>query len=750
MSHLQRIILILAAFGVVSIVLSQTGLYTNKKEPVANIHINSHNKNMALLVNKNESNTTLNTEHVSPTYVTNIYQSGSGSFYFEADKSMEASHTNQPHELGDPLPYYEVANILSTHADISVTGPIARTRLTQVFTNTSNEPRSGVYVFPLPSNAAVDTLVMTTDNATIKGVIKAKDTAKKMYQQAKVSGKQASLVAQLRPNIFTNSVANIPANSTLSVSIEYQQLVHHADHRYSLRVPLAITPRYTPNTTESAIPTLTKTPSKTHIRVSLNTGLPLSNITSEHHEILTSNPYSTEYRVVLDEPNMTTKDFVLNWQINSGRSIQASHFNYSDDEYEYGLITLMPPAKEHINARRNVVFVLDVSGSMLGDALDQAKLALALGIRDLNESDYFNVITFSSTATRLWQQSEQATPGYKDEALAYLHQLKADGGTEMQSALRLAFSTPHSQHSLPSQTRLNQVVFITDGSVSNEAELMRTINEDKHNFRLFTVGIGSAPNAYFMRQAAMIGKGTFTFIGDVNQVENKMTSLLAKLKSPALTNLTLSANNSQAFAFEVYPSTLPDLYADMPLELTYRRKLSTQSSQISPDSQQLPFIIEGEYLSATADGGVQNRAWSSQLPALSAQKKRGLHKHWARMKIQDLTQQLYFQKKQAAEDDKSKTLTTYITNVALKYGLVSQFTSLVAVETDAMVKNVAMQKQAELAKAQRKHSRAKLQSYANAQLPQTATPAGIFLLSGTIMSMLGAFIWLFRIKRYEH
>lgn len=727
MTKLQRVAIILAAFGLTSILLTQANSNTSNAQenrasmPSATVNIDTSAKASQLIqqVFSNDSGEASNT----PTIVTNIYQSGSGSFYFAKAQMLTE------------MPEYESAKLESTNAIITVTGPIARTRLTQVFTNSSDHIQSGVYVFPLPQDAAVDHLVMQVGTRQIEGVIKRKNVAKKMFTQAKAQGKKASLVSQLRPNMFTNQIANIPPNTSISVTIEYQQFVVQDKHNYALRLPLSITPRYQPVVNaknlsdDNLLPAEVNVvnpdlvlPAKTKIRVRLNTGLPINHITSEHHPIKTLNPYSTQYEIELDTSQPANKDFVLNWQLKPSQKIQASHFNYDSDNYQYGLITLMPPTMDEVNAKRNLVFVLDVSGSMVGEAIMQAKQSLALAIEDLQADDFFNLVAFSSESNQLWAESQRATQAFKDQALNYIYTLEANGGTEIKKALDMAFALPTLGDN--ENTYLNQLIFITDGSVGNEDQLMQTIYQQLGQYRLFTVGIGSAPNAHFMTEAATAGKGTFTFIGDISKVKPKMQQLLEKLKSPALTNLKLNIKDAQnAFGFELYPSILPDLYAGEPLVIAYRRELAYTST-----SNALPFSIEGEYLMKTNSEDIDSNKWASQLPALTGKREQGIHKYWARLKIKDLHQQLNM-KGRYSDDYKTMkdNIKEAITNVALSHHLVSKYTSLIAIDHDlsefALTENM---------------KKTKFTQYAQAQLPQTATPSLFLALLGCFLMIISS------------
>ena len=240
-------------------------------------------------------------------------------------------------------------------------------------------------------------------------------------------------------------------------------------------------------------------------------GFDIKNISSEFHTISVKKLADGSQQIDLSNDNIANRGFVLNWQPELGAEPQSAHFTQLINGDEYGLIMLLPPMKQPQatpTPPREVIFVLDTSGSMEGDSIQQAKQALLLAIDKLNSSDTFNIIEFNSYAQNLWHNSSYANPENKQDAKNFVNSLSANGGTEMASALKLALRQAKSN----SAEHLRQVVFITDGSVSNEASLMQLIEQRLGDTRLFTVGIGSAPNSYFMTEAAEMGKGTFTYI----------------------------------------------------------------------------------------------------------------------------------------------------------------------------------------------------------------------------------------------
>lgn len=760
MNKIQRVILILIAFGVVSIVMSQANNFYSYKTGNTGISIGYDKDKFSgntVLLNANDEHfrrvhETQYNAKISNKYrmiennsqiVTNIYQTTNGSFYFEVSQQDMLQHKSTLQhdniERDTELKQQFIPSHLgATDVQVSIAGPIARTKMTQTFENHSSEVRSGIYVFPLPEDAAVDSLKMTIGDRHIIGQIQRKDIANKIYDEAKNKGQKASLVSQLRPNMFTSQVANIPPNASIEVTIEYQQLVKHEDFNFSLRLPLSITPRYTPSSSleeglEPSDTTFLLQPyleTNTSIKIHIKSGIPVTNIESEHHPISVTNDQHV-YEVKLDTKHPVNKDFVLNWSLQPGLNIQAAHLRYVDENFDYGLITLVPPKLAKLNTPRQIVFVLDVSGSMVGESLMQAKKAIALAIKDLNDSDYFNLISFHSQADSLFVLSKSANAGNKEHALNYLYNLEANGGTEIKRALEMVFK--HEEQ----ENMLNQVLLVTDGSVSNEHELLAHINKSIGDFRLFTVGIGSAPNSYFMSESAYVGKGSYTFIGDVSHVENKMSDLLNKLKHPSLTNLTLDfEDTAKAFEFEIYPSILPDLYASELLHISYRKrkldKFSTPHRDTSSDSNiatsellnDLSTLrINGEFLTETTDNGLAVREWSNSLPIYNIKNSSGLDKNWARQKIRSLTNQRYKTLTSGGQETEkfADNINEHITQLALKYSLVSEFTSLIAVDNTPSDK--IMNKD-----AKQREMTAKM-----VRLPKTSTNSLLYLLTGILV-----------------
>ena len=566
---------------------------------------------------------------------------------------------------------------VSTDVQIVVSGLIVRVHLEQEFHNPTDRWLEGVYVFPLPSGAAVDQLQLRVGERIIEGQIREREQARQEYEQAKAAGKKASLVEQQRPNMFTTAVANLAPDETVAVTIAYQETLRYDAGQLELRFPMVVGPRYIPgqqielgpiSSTGWAMPTdqvpdahrITPPVAEpergpvnpVHLDVELDAGFPLATLESPSHPIVTTNHNATRHHIELDPEQQWTadRDFVLRWAPRLGAAPQAAVFSEQLEGQPYMLVMVVPPAADEtdqVRLSREVVFVIDTSGSMHGASIAQARSALELSLERLPTTDSFNVIAFASSARSLFDQARPATQVNVQEALRWVRQLRADGGTEMAAALRLALNDRHGD---PSLRPVRQVVFITDGCVGNEAQLFEQIRRDLGRSRLFTVGIGSAPNGHFMRRAAEHGRGTFTFIADPGEVAARMQELFAKLESPVLSDIEVEFEDAAA---DMAPGRIPDLYAGEPVVVAARLAFAGTSVEVRGRRGQQP--------------------WSVQLPVDSAAEHTGVAKLWARRRIASLIRDM-------PNAEPGEKIREQIVALALRHHLVSKFTSLVAID----------------------------------------------------------------------
>jgi Ca-activated chloride channel homolog len=564
---------------------------------------------------------------------------------------------------------YLEAPRVATDFTVTISGPTARTIVTQQFNNPSDGWIEGVYVFPLPENSAVDSLKIISGNHVIVGEVKEKQIAKVIYETAKSNGEAASLLEQDRPNMFTNSIANIGPHEKVVVQIEYQQTIAQSSGIYDLRLPLVVAPRYNPaplvqnvdfgtkglGTTQTEAqqppvidPVLNAPGNPVSITVHLNAGFELGAVKSAFHKIdmVENGPEARD--ISLSGVVPADKDFELSWAA-KGQSPQAGLFSESVGGHDYMLGFVTPPLiASTLNHPRDITFVIDNSGSMDGASMPQAKDSLLFGLDQLKPTDRFNVIRFDDTMDNLFGASEPATETHISEAKAFVNNLQANGGTEMIPPMKAALSdaTPTDKNFL------RQIVFITDGSIGNEQELFDTIAKGRGRTRVFMVGIGSAPNTFLMTRAAELGRGTFTQIGEGTQVIDRMKELFGKIGNPVITDLKAQLFGSTA---QLTPHDLPDLYQGEPV-------------MVMADSNTLSGVLK-------ITGMIGETPWEVKLPLINAAKGTGISKLWARRKIAELEVASTLGSIDQATADKA------VLAVALQHHLVSSQTSLVAVDT---------------------------------------------------------------------
>ncbi len=637
--------------------------------------------------------------------------------------------------------WQEPALVLDSDFDIQVSGLIADTRLLRHFRNTSDRWREGVFVFPLPDNASVYGLTMTVGERTIVGKVKPKAEARKTYQAAKVSGRQAANVEQQRPNLFTARVANIPPGETIAVELHYQQPVDYRAGEFSLRLPTTLTPRYMPGkplaeqpkqwqggwaTATTQVPDagaispytvhavdLPENSHRASIHLTIHAGLPLARVFSPTHALETRidgqtiNVQPEGGKVLMD------RDFVVRWQPVAGKEPAAAVFHQHWNNQDYLMAMIVPGIAQTRALPRELVFVIDTSGSMGGEPIRQARAALKRGLDTLTPGDRFNVIQFNSQTQALFMQPQAASANNIARALRYVDQLQANGGTEMAQALTMALASPASQSELPYKL-VRQVVFITDGSVGNEAALFDQIRRQLGNKRLFTVGIGSAPNMHFMREAARWGRGVYTAIQDTSDVGGPLQTLFAAMKAPVLTDIQAQWPSGGGEA-ESFPARPGDLFQGEPLVQVVR---GVAPAGVLSISGRLP-------------GG---QRWERSLDLQQAAAGQGLNRQWARQKIDGLLDD------ERLDGNDHQSL---ITSLAVEYGLMSPYTSFVAVD-DTRVRPAN-------APATTENIPTLLPSGSTSGMlryPQTATIAPLLTALGVLGLMFAAAITLLRRRAF--
>lgn len=553
--------------------------------------------------------------------------------------------------------------VLDMDVQVEVSGIMVRGTVTQTFKNQAPVTIEAVYVFPLPENAAVHHMEMRIGERRIVSVVREREEARQIYQQAVREGRKAALVEQQRPNLFQTSASNINPGETVLVVLEYIQEISYADGEFSLHFPLTLTPRFAPPRAtpdeEARSPFISAgaagAPLAT-IVVRIRAGFPLKDVASPSHDVR----MSWDADMLIVEPRTkqiaADRDFLLAWRPLLGKQPQSVLLTEGRDDGRYALMMLLPPSDELGPARglsTETLFIVDVSGSMQGPSIEQARTALAAAIRRLHAGDTFNVIAFNHEQRVFSGTFVPASGPDLEAALQWVGSLRADGGTMICPALRLGLSMLEGR----SSGRVQRIIFFTDGAVENEDELFRSIIADLGPVRLHALGIGSAPNRYLMRRMAEYGRGLCDFIGDSATAGNRIDAFLTRLDRPVMTDLELRLEG--AAAEQTYPATLPDLHAGEPLVVSL--KLSSKQTLCCA-------VLTGR----VPGGPIRLEMPLDDLRAETPHDA-GVAVRWARAKIESLMQGLYVGSDPAI-------VRKEVVEVSKSFNLVSPYTSLVAVE----------------------------------------------------------------------
>lgn len=554
----------------------------------------------------------------------------------------------------------------------NIDGYIASVDVTQQFQNPYSSKIEAVYVFPLPENAAVNEFVMTVGERKIRGIIREREQAEKIYNEARSQGHVASLLTEERPNIFTQKVANIEPGKQIDINIRYFNTLRYDDGAYEFVFPMVVGPRYNPPATTDGIGSVARgahNPSGQNtevqylapnersghdVSVSLNikAGVNIENVRCVNHSVDIKESTESERQITLSpSDSIPNKDFVLRYKV-AGDQIKTAMMTHKDDHGQYFTMMLYPPAelKQVQRSPMEMVFVLDCSGSMNGRPLDQARAAVTHALQKLTPRDTFQIIDFSNTASQLGSAPINATPENLRNGLAYLASLNGSGGTEMIEGLKAALDFPHDEG------RYRVVSFMTDGYIGNDADILHAVAQKTGDSRIFSFGVGQSPNRYLMDRMALLGRGAVAYLSLNDDPVQIMEQFHESISHPAM--IDLSINWGSMNVTDVYPQITPDLIVGRPVVLTGR--------------------FTGEPGTVTVNGrtGMQPVSYSVALDTRDANKEhKGIGAVWARLKIADLMAQI------SRTPDQTEQIQQSALRTALDYSLMSALTAFVAVDS---------------------------------------------------------------------
>ncbi|HEY0049334.1 MAG TPA: TonB-dependent receptor [Pyrinomonadaceae bacterium] len=483
--------------------------------------------------------------------------------------------------------------------------------------------------------------------------------AQQIYEKAKQEGKVAALLEQQRPNVFTQAVANITPGAEIKVIISYVETLRYADDAYEFRFPMTIAERYIPSTVEPEDAAKISPQSKTRpghtiaLEVEIEAGVSIENIASNTHEIQAQQYSASRFSIKLKNENeIPNRDFVLKYKT-AGSGIEDAVLAHKDKNGGFFTLILQPPDKilPQDTTPKEIVFVLDTSGSMSGFPIDKAREAMKLTLDNLNPDDTFNLITFAGETQILFDAPVPATKENLARAQKLLDGVQSSGGTEMMKAIKAALEPSDSQQ------HVRIVCFMTDGVVGNEAEIIAEVRKYA-NARVFAFGIGDSVNHYLLDEISREGRGEVEYVSRTDDGSAAARRFYERIRNPLLTDVALEFQGIQTT--EVYPREIPDLFDAKPVTVVGRYAQGGRGKVV------LRGKMQGQLFSREIE--VEFPGQNSRNDALATL--------WARRKVADLTRQNLSNRQKSSE---TKTdLEQAITNLGLEFRLLTPFTSFVA------------------------------------------------------------------------
>lgn len=597
--------------------------------------------------------------------------------------------------------------LLKTDIDADVQGDVAQVTVTQTFANPLNQAVHATYLFPLNETAAVNAMTMDVGDERIQAKIQRIETARATFEKAKSEGRSAALLSQHRPNMFTQDIANLMPGLPIKVTLKYAQTVPRIDGGYELVIPLVVGPRYQPQgagvapgqaaapggvqhwnastrTSGNATAADSQTtygqweveqlpayppvfelnvpeqidPERVGLTVHINAGMAITALDSRTHPITATTPESGQAEVRLTNGRtLDNRDFVLRYTL-AGTRTQAGLLAYRDQRGGFFSLLLEPPqipAEADITPRE-MVFVLDCSGSMNGLPMDASKAFMRAALRRLRPTDSFRIIRFSDAATEFSAQPLPATPQNIQAGLRYTDGLNGEGGTEMSTGIRQALAPP-----IPTGA-LRLVTFLTDGYIGNEAQILALLRANLGDARLYAFGVGAGVNRYLLSEMGRVGRGFTRYMDPTEDLEKVAGELAERLQSPVLTDIQIDWGGMEVS--DPSPARVPDLFAGQSLRLQGRygrpgRHEITVRGLVQGRPATLPLQID---LPETSTEG-------EAVPIL-----------WARSLIGELHYQLTTGAHQSGgEVVNTDALKQRITDLGLNFSLVTPWTAFVAV-----------------------------------------------------------------------
>jgi Ca-activated chloride channel family protein len=569
-----------------------------------------------------------------------------------------------------------------------IDGLLAQTTVSQTFVNAFEEPLEATYIFPLPDRAAVTRFRMEVAGRVIEGILKERGEARQDYEQAIQSGRRAAITEEERPGVFTLRVGNLMPGEEATVRLTLTGPLVYSDGEATFRFPLVVAPRYIPGTPlpgasvgdgtapdTDAVPDASRTtppvllpgfpnPVRLSLAVEVHAaGMPVDDFRSSLHAIAVSNGEGSR-RIALQPGERLNRDFILRFRVGE-RAVRTTLALQpdADGQGEGGTfcLTVVPPAGQVKALRpRDVVFVLDRSGSMGGWKMVAARRALARMVDTLTDRDRFTVYAFDNTIETTPSFGGMglvaATDRNRYRAVEFLAKIEARGGTEMAQPLQQAVQ----QLAGKERERERILVLVTDGQVGNEDQILQTLGQGVQDLRIFTLGIDQAVNAAFLRRLACLGGGSCELVESEDRLDEVIDKVHRRIGTPVLTGLRLEPAGMNVDRSTLVPSRLPNLFAGSPLFILGRYRGADRGS----------ITIEAE--------DAAGRPWSETVQAASSASP-AIASVWARGHVRELEDRYV-----AGQRDRSR-LEKQIVQTSLRFGVLCRFTAFVAADVKEVV-----------------------------------------------------------------
>lgn len=451
----------------------------------------------------------------------------------------------RPHPLPNPFPL----EVIYHKVDVRIDGQSAVTKIDQSFYNPSHHQLEGFYIFPVPKGAVISNFTMVINGKESTAELLDADKARKIYEDIVRQMRDPALLEYSEQNIFKLRIFPIEPRSEKKISISYTQVIESDNNLFEYIYPL--------NTEKFSAKPL----KNVSVKVDLKSDKKLKNIYCPTHQVDIVN--KSDYHSIVSYEDENTKpdiDFKLYFSKNASR-VGLSVLTYKKNKESGYFFLSASPSLDIDNSgieEKDITFIIDVSGSMSGDKLEQAKKALHYCVNNLNADDRFEIIKFSTEAYALFKDLESANKNNRKKAKDFINDLQAIGGTNIEEAFLLA------SNNYRKSTRPHFVVFLTDGKPTigetNDEKLIKAIlKKNKNNSRVFTFGIGDEINTHLLDKITEKTNAWRTYVSDEEDIEVKVSNFYDKIQSPVLSDLKINFGNNVEI-FQTYPKDLPDIF----------------------------------------------------------------------------------------------------------------------------------------------------------------------------------------------